>query len=132
MHLYFYSRCNGNDMGKIYVEIKGGGSGDPLAPSWGRPRLKVLMYVLVQQKNQTTWMNWSMSHIAVRLASLVEAIGYSQSVNVAVGIVVRFCHYFQLGAFAIVFVGLKRRCIVADVFRGLFVSYQRTALSFCP
>jgi len=24
MHLYFYSRCNGNDMGKIYVEIQGG------------------------------------------------------------------------------------------------------------
>ena len=29
-------------------------------------------------------------------------------------------------------VGLKRRCIVADVFRGLFVSYQRTVLSFLP
>ena len=24
MHLYFYSRCNGNDIGKIYVEIQGG------------------------------------------------------------------------------------------------------------
>jgi len=23
MHLYFYSRCNGNDMGKIYVKIQG-------------------------------------------------------------------------------------------------------------
>ena len=23
VHLYFYSRCNGNDMGKIYVEIQG-------------------------------------------------------------------------------------------------------------
>jgi len=22
--MYFYSRCNGNDMGKIYVEIQGG------------------------------------------------------------------------------------------------------------
>jgi len=36
MHLYFYSRCNGNDMGKIYVEIQGG-QVTPLAPSWGRP-----------------------------------------------------------------------------------------------
>jgi len=35
-HLYFYSRCNGNDMGKFYVEIQGG-QVTPLAPSWGRP-----------------------------------------------------------------------------------------------
>jgi len=57
-------------------------------------------------------------------------IGYSRSVSVAVSLVVRFCQYFQLGTLAIVFFGLKRRCIAADVFRGLFVSYQRTVLSF--
>jgi len=34
MHLYFYSRCNGNDMGKIYVEIQVG-SGDPPCPFLG-------------------------------------------------------------------------------------------------
>ena len=38
MHLYFYSRCNGrNDIGKICRNP--GGSGDLLAPSWGRPCL---------------------------------------------------------------------------------------------
>ena len=36
IHLYFYSRCNGNDMGKIYVEIQGG-QVTPVAPFWGRP-----------------------------------------------------------------------------------------------
>jgi len=37
MHLYFYySRCNSNDMGKNLCRNPGG-SGDPLAPSWGRP-----------------------------------------------------------------------------------------------
>jgi len=30
MHLYFYTRCNGNDMGKIYVEIQGGVRWPPL------------------------------------------------------------------------------------------------------
>ena len=39
MHLYFYSRCNGNHMGKIYVEIQGG-QVTPLAPSWRRPCLE--------------------------------------------------------------------------------------------
>ena len=34
MHLYRNSRCNGNDMGKIYVEIKGG-SPDPPCPFLG-------------------------------------------------------------------------------------------------
>ena len=38
MHLYFYTRCNGNDMGKIYVEIQGG-SGDPPCPFLGAPML---------------------------------------------------------------------------------------------
>jgi len=32
MHLYFYSRCSGNDVGKIYVEIQGVRSGDPPCP----------------------------------------------------------------------------------------------------
>ena len=76
-------------------------------------------------------MNCSGPHIAVGLASLLEAtVGNSRSVSVAVDLVVRFCQYFQLGALAIVFVGLNRRCIVADVFRGLFVSQRRTVLSF--
>ena len=72
-----------------------------------------------------------MPHIAVGLASLVEAriLSISQC-SCRPSTVVRFCQYFQLGALAIVFVGLKRRDIVADVFRGLFVSYQRTVLSF--
>jgi len=59
-----------------------------------------------------------------------ERLGYSQSVSVAVDLVVRFCQYFQLGALAIVFAGLKRRRIVADFFCGLFVSYQKSVLSF--
>jgi len=42
--------------------------------------LTSLMYVLVQQKNKTTWMNCSMPHIAVGLASLVEARKLDQSV----------------------------------------------------
>ena len=37
MHLYFHSRCNGNDMGKICRNP--GRSGEPLARSWGRPCL---------------------------------------------------------------------------------------------
>jgi len=36
MHLYFYSRCNGNDMGKILCRSPRG-QVIPLAPSWGRP-----------------------------------------------------------------------------------------------
>ena len=35
MHLYFYSRCNGNDMGKICRNP--GGSGDPPCPFLGAP-----------------------------------------------------------------------------------------------
>ena len=35
MHLYFYSRCNGNDMGKICRNP--GGSGDPPYPFLGAP-----------------------------------------------------------------------------------------------
>ena len=34
MHLYFYSRCSGNDMGKIYVEIQGC-QVTPLPLPWG-------------------------------------------------------------------------------------------------
>ena len=33
-HLYFYSRCNGNDMGKILCRNPGG-QVTPVAPSWG-------------------------------------------------------------------------------------------------
>ena len=32
MHLYFYSMCNGNDMGKFFCRNPGGGSGDPPLP----------------------------------------------------------------------------------------------------
>jgi len=36
MHLYFYSRYNSSDMGKIYVKIQGG-SEDPPCPFLGAP-----------------------------------------------------------------------------------------------
>ena len=41
MHLYFYCRCNGNDMGKFCQNP--GGQMTPLAPSWGRPCLSTAM-----------------------------------------------------------------------------------------
>ena len=40
MHLYFYSRCNANDMGKIYVEIQVG-QVTPACPFMGRTCISV-------------------------------------------------------------------------------------------